>query len=247
MSIDTKSSKPRAYLWDELNWHPSPKQLQQLIKLQSLLQYWNTQTNLTRLIYGNDYWIGQVFDSLWPLKQELQNPNEKLLCVDVGSGCGFPGLAAGIALTGSKVLLVDSVRKKTDILKKITNELDLSTRITFATKRIETIGQDSSFRGKFDLAMARAVSIAPVVSEYLIPLLKKKGEGLIYQGKWDQINQTKLNKALIFLNAKVKLIENKLLPEQRGERHIIRLIPKGKCPAKYPRSIGLPTKYPLGN
>tara|TARA_Y100001968_G_scaffold214785_1_gene197598 strand:+ start:13002 stop:13745 length:744 start_codon:yes stop_codon:yes gene_type:complete len=247
MSIDTQSSKPRESLWNELNWQPSPKQLQKLIQLQTLLEYWNTQTNLTRLISGDDFWIGQVFDSLWPLKHELNKPNEKLLCVDVGSGCGFPGLAVAIALTGSKVLLIDSVRKKTDILKQITHELDLSTQITISTKRIEAIGQDSNFRGKFDLAMARAVSTAPVVSEYLIPLLHAKGEALIYKGKWNKINQEELNKALIILNAKVSLIETKLLPGERGERNSIRLVPKGKCPAKYPRAIGLPKKYPLGH
>lgn len=247
MSIDTNSSKSKDLLWHELNWHPSSQQLEQLIKLQSLLEYWNNQTNLTRLIHGNDYWIGQIFDSLWPLQKELQKPNKKLLCVDVGSGCGFPGLAVAIALPECKILLIDSVRKKTDILKKITHELGLSARISIANQRIESIGQDSNFRGRFDIAMARAVSTAPIVAEYLIPLIHQKGEALIYKGKWNQLNQAALDQALIMLNAKVKLIENNFLPDQRGERHLIRLVPKGKCPTKYPRAIGLPVKYPLGN
>ena len=28
----------------------------------------NNKTNLTRLINGDDYWVSQVFDSIWPFK-----------------------------------------------------------------------------------------------------------------------------------------------------------------------------------
>ena len=38
-------------------------------KLQIKIQELNYKTNLTRLIKGDDYWISQVYDSLWPFKE----------------------------------------------------------------------------------------------------------------------------------------------------------------------------------
>ena len=37
-------------------------------ELQIKIKELNNKTNLTRLIDGNDYWVSQVFDSIWPFK-----------------------------------------------------------------------------------------------------------------------------------------------------------------------------------
>ena len=247
MSIDTHPSKPSTSLWNQMNWQPSARQLQQFIKLQSLLCYWNKQVNLTRLINGNDYWIAQIYDSLWPLKKELKTPGKSLNCIDIGSGCGFPGLAVAIALPKCKVTLVDSLSRKTKILQKISKSLGLCSQIKVCTNRAEVLGQKSNYRGQFDLAMARAVANASVVSEYLVPLLKSNGEAFIYKGKVDEKEQKALEAALEALNSKIKSIETTKLPENKGERLLLKVIQNGKCPDKYPRSIGIPTKRPLGS
>ena len=36
--------------------------------LQIKIEELNKKTNLTRLINGDDYWVSQVFDSIWPFK-----------------------------------------------------------------------------------------------------------------------------------------------------------------------------------
>ena len=95
-----QSSGPARDLWTALGWEPSPEQLLDLIRLQELLRQWNRQLNLTRLVEGEDYWINQVFDSLWPLQRELQSPDQPRSGIDVGTGGGFPGLAMAIALPG---------------------------------------------------------------------------------------------------------------------------------------------------
>ena len=38
-------------------------------ELQIRIQELNHKTNLTRLIEGDDYWISQVYDSIWPFKE----------------------------------------------------------------------------------------------------------------------------------------------------------------------------------
>ena len=95
--------------------------------------------------------------------------------------------------------------------------------------------------------MARAVANPQIVAEYLIPLLKEKGEALIYRGKWNELDTKRLNIALTQLKAKIKVIQRIDLPENRGERHIIQIIPTDTCPERYPRSIGVPSKRPLGS
>ena len=81
---------PGPELWRLLGWTPDPQQLQQLIDLQRLLEDWNGRVNLTRLVQGEDFWIAQVLDSLWPLLPELEKPETPRRCIDVGTGGGFP-------------------------------------------------------------------------------------------------------------------------------------------------------------
>ncbi len=229
-----------------LEWQPSYQQMDQLVALQELLFEWNRRVNLTRLIEGKRYWIGQVFDSLWPIKSELKRPDLKLKCIDIGTGCGFPGLAVAIALPRATCILVDSVRRKTSALEKITQELGLSSRVKIRTQRAELIGQDATCRGMFDLAMARAVAIAPIVVEYLVPLIKVNGEALIYKGKWSPKDEVLLLKALNPLKAHISKVERLYLPADLGIRHQIRVKASDSCPKVYPRTIGIPAKNPLG-
>ena len=91
-------SLPGAAFWEALGWTPEPAQLDQLKALQDLLRSWNSRVNLTRLVEGDDYWINQVFDSLWPLTEELKSSTSSRECIDVGTGGGFPGLAMALSL-----------------------------------------------------------------------------------------------------------------------------------------------------
>ena len=245
MSFDTVLNDLPRELWEILRWKPSNEQFLQLISLQNLLQEWNKKVNLTRLIDGNDYWISQIFDSLWPITTELQNPSQRLNIIDVGTGCGFPGLAIAIALPNASVTLVDSIYKKTYAVKEITSTLGLINRVDIRTERIELTGQDLKFRNQFDLAIARAVAKGPTLAEYLIPLLKRTGKAILYKGKWSENDQKELINALYILQAKIANKQTIQLPEARGMRNSITLVTTGKCPIKYPRGVGVPIKSPL--
>ncbi len=233
-------------LWGRIRWQPSAQQIEQFIMLQKLLNHFNSKFNLTKLVADEDYWISQVFDSLWPLQKELTTAHQLRNCIDVGTGCGFPGLAIAISLPGATVTLLDSTRKKTTALKEIIKELGLTSRINILTERIEVTAHRNTHRGQYDLAMARAVANATVTAEYLIPLLKTDGEACLYRGKWNKEEEENLLHALISLKGKISKIQELDLPANRGIRHLIRLKAKSPCPSKYPRPIGVPTKKPLG-
>jgi len=74
MTMQADLNKPNASLWEAMHWEPSSSQIEQFIFLQKLLNHFNAEVNLTRLLQGDDFWVGQVFDSLWPLQKELKDP-----------------------------------------------------------------------------------------------------------------------------------------------------------------------------
>ena len=233
-------------VWNELKWEPTNKQLSQFMQLQELLREWNKKINLTRLVDGDDFWITQVCDSLLPLQRELQYPKFSQKYIDVGSGCGFPGIAIAIAMPNSNITLLDSSSKKTIFLKEVSKTIELSSRITILTKRAESAGKEVILRGTFDYAIARAVAPISVVAEYLVPFLNSRGQALIYKGNWTKIEQQILKKALTELNAEIKQTQKFSLPDNRGIRNIIRISSNKPCPNQYPRAIGKPKKKPLG-
>ena len=233
-------------IWNELKWIPTEKQLAQFIHLQDLLKEWNKKSNLTRLVEGDDFWISQVCDSLLPLHEELQSPELSHKYIDIGSGCGFPGIAIAIAMPNSNITLLDSSNKKTTFLKKVSKEIGLNSRVTVITQRAEIAGKDPILRSNFDYAVARAVASANVVAEYLVPFINSTGQALIYKGSWSETEQKMLEKALTELNAEIKRKHQFKLPNNRGIRNIISISSFNKCPNHYPRSIGKPKKQPLG-
>jgi 16S rRNA (guanine527-N7)-methyltransferase len=241
------AATPDTSLWQELGWQPSPGQLGQLQQLQEELRSWNSRVNLTRLVEGDDYWIAQVFDSLWPLRQLLQEqPEAALACIDVGTGGGFPGLAVAIALPRARLTLVDSVGRKTQAVQAMAAALGLADRVELRCERVELTGRHGHCRGRFDLAMARAVAAAPVVAEYLVPLLKPDGEALLYRGQWGESDREELDRALKLLQAKVERCEQRELPGGRGQRTALVVTANAPCPRTYPRAVGVPGKFPLG-
>jgi len=241
------AATPDTALWQELGWQPSPEQLQQLLQLQEELRSWNSRVNLTRLVEGDDFWIAQVFDSLWPLRQRLhEQAQAPLRCIDVGTGGGFPGLAVAIALPQAQLTLVDSVGRKTQAVQAMAAALGLADRVQLRCERVELTGRHGQCRGQFDLAMARAVAAAPVVAEYLVPLLKPGGQALLYRGQWTADDQSDLERALQLLRAEILRSEQRELPAGRGQRTALFVAANAPCPKGYPRAVGIPSKFPLG-
>ncbi len=214
-------------------------------ELQIKIQELNNKTNLTRLVNGDDYWVSQVFDSIWAFKTfpNINFDNKKFL--DIGSGCGFPGLAYAITHPNSEIYLVDSSKKKTDALKTLIKEINFKNNIHVIKDRIENLAHQTSMRNSFNIATTRAVSNPSTVSEYILPMLKKEGLGILYCGKWNDEESKNLDKTLAILKGKFKEKKKILLPKSKGIRNIILIQPKNLCPEIYPRKVGKPEKNPL--
>ena len=214
-------------------------------ELQIIIKDLNCKTNLTRLIENNDYWISQVYDSIWPFKVNSSKNFDNKRFIDIGSGCGFPGFAYAITHPNSEIYLVDSSQKKTDSLKTIIDNLNFKNNFFIVNDRIENFSRKVLNKNSFDIATARAVSNPSTVAEYILPTLIEEGYGILYCGKWNNKNQKKLEKTLDALKGEIIEIKKKSLPKNRGTRNTIFIKPKGICPAKYPRDIGKAEKYPI--
>jgi len=231
-----------------------PKELLKLIteeeimmfqELRIRIQELNYKTNLTRLIEGDDYWISQVYDSLWTFKENSKKIFDNKKFIDIGSGCGFPGFAYAITHPNSEIYLVDSSKKKTDSLKEIIKRMNFKNNIFVINDRIENVGRQSSFKKSFDIATARAVSNPSTVAEYILPMLEQNGLGILYCGKWRNEDNKNLENTLNVLEGKIMEIKSKSLPKEKGIRNVIFIKPKASCPDIFPRSIGKAEKYPL--
>jgi len=67
----------KIHVYNEMKKQKIPEEILSLIteeeinlfqELQIKIKELNNKTNLTRLTDGDDYWISQVFDSIWPFK-----------------------------------------------------------------------------------------------------------------------------------------------------------------------------------
>ena len=94
-------------------------------------------------------------------------------------------------------------------------------------------------------ATTRAVSNPSTVSEYILPMLKKEGLGVLFCGNWNDEESKNLEKTLKILEGKVKDKKEILLPKNKGTRNIILIQQKRLCPEIYPRKVGKPEKNPL--
>ena len=214
-------------------------------ELQIKIRELNHRTNLTRLVEGDDYWISQVFDSIWAFKNHKNINFDNKNFLDIGSGCGFPGLAYAVIHPNSKIYLIDSSKKKTDALKILIKEINFKNDIFVICDRIENLANLSSFRNKFDIATTRAVSNPSTVAEYIMPMLNEKGLGLLYCGKWSDEDSKNLKRTLKILKGELKEKRTILLPKNKGTRNIIFIEPNEPCPNLYPRKVGKPEKDPL--
>ena len=244
----------KIYIFNDMKKQNIPEEISALIKeeeiimfqeLQIKIEELNKKTNLTRLVKGDDYWISQVFDSIWPFKTFLNFNFDNKKFLDIGSGCGFPGLAYAIIHPTSEIYLVDSSKKKTDALKTLIKEINFKNNIHVINDRIENLAHQSLMRNSFHIATTRAVSNPSTVSEYILPMLKKEGLGVLYCGKWTDEESKNLDKTLEILEGKFKEKKNILLPKSKGTRNIIFIQPKNFCPEIYPRKVGKPEKNPL--
>lgn len=218
-------------------------QRKQCTLFQDLLLEWNKKINLTAIKKPEDVYIKHFVDSMMCLKA-WNETSELQKLIDVGTGAGFPGLVIKIVKPQVHLTLVESIGKKVEFCKLIVEKLELSD-VEVLQERAETLAHKAAYREKFDVAVARAVAPLSILSEYLLPFVKKGGIMIAMKGNRAQEEIDKANHVFTMLGGNFLKSIPYTLSGESDPRNIV-VIQKNKSTSKeYPRSAGIPTRKPL--
>lgn len=205
-------------------------QLEQLEKYYEMLVEYNKVMNLTGITDHDQVFLKHFYDSL-TLSKIIDLTQEETLC-DIGTGAGFPGLVIKICFPNLKVVLLDSLNKRTKFLSDVINELKLD-NIEVVHTRAEEYALKN--RNKFDVTTARAVSHLSTLLEYSIPMTKQNKYFIALKANVDE-EIKEIDNALKCLNTKIEEKIEFNLPIENSNRTIIKfkkLKDNGKYPRKY--------------
>lgn len=199
----------------------------------------NKVTNLTRIQNFESAQVLHVEDSLVALPEILDAPQG--CYADIGTGGGFPGIPLAI-MTGRTTLLVDSVKKKTQILDEVIQQLGLSSQVSTFGGRTEELALQNP--QSYAVITARALSSLPSLLELSAPLLQRNGWLICYKARpeeqeiaWAQSLEDKLGMRLIRQR-------NVVLSDLETERVIFVFEKVADPQVKLPRRPGMAQKRP---
>ena len=125
------------------------KQKNQFRQLKELYKDWNEKINVISRKDIDKLYVRHVLHSLGIAKVIQFEPNTMIL--DVGTGGGFPGIPLAIMFPDCQFHLVDSIGKKINVVKGVTEALKLQ-NLTAEHTRAEEV------KGQFDFVVSRAVT-----------------------------------------------------------------------------------------
>ncbi len=199
----------------------------------------NQRMNLTRIADRAAAEVQHVGDAL-TLLPFLPKDTHRL--ADVGSGGGVPGIILAIARPDSKIVLLESTKKKAAFLQDVVTKLALA-NVKVLAERAETAGR-SDLRDSRDIAVARAVGAMDFLVEWCLPLVKKGGKMLAMKGARIVDELPAAAKAIRLLGGGEPIVHPIQLPGT--EHHVIVEIPKlGRTDARYPRDATIAKGKPL--
>lgn len=225
----------------EWNIPLSPVQINQFERYGDELTRWNEHTNLTSITGGEAIVVRHFLDSLTLAQVWPDQPPRSL--ADIGTGAGFPGLPLKIIWPDLRLLLVESVGKKTEFLRHIVDRLQLID-VEICAARAEEIGRDHRYREQFEGVTARAVATLSVLAEYCLPLCRVGGVFVAPKGAEGAAEAEAAKPAFEALGGRLKQI----LPVQLSsveERTLVVVDKTHPTPPRYPRRVGIPLKRPL--
>lgn len=138
----------------------------------NLLTHWNKTINLVSPSTIHNYWLRHALDS-WQVFENLTklslNKPHPFNILDLGSGAGFPGLAAAIHYRdnpNAHMYLIEANGKKCNFLRAVIRELGLpATAIQARAENVPEILRDKHF----NIISARAFAPLPKLLQYSAP------------------------------------------------------------------------------
>lgn len=164
---------------NEINaYNVSRETFEKISAFVALLTEWNNKMNLVSKNAIAEIWPRHVLDSMQLINYIPQNIKT---LVDIGSGSGFPGIVLAILLQEfqpqAKVILVESIAKKTVYLKDVCDKLGLN-NVEVLNSRVE----NAVFKN-VSVITARAVAALDILCGYASKIGNPETEVLLLKGK----------------------------------------------------------------
>lgn len=201
-------------------------------KYMNLLLEWNEKINLTAITQPEEVKVKHFEDSLTCLKSGYIKDGDSV--VDVGTGAGFPGLPIKIENNTIELTLMDSLNKRINFLKEVSSQLNLDTQCIHI--RAEEAGKNKLYRGKYDVAVSRAVARLKVLAEYCLPLVKKGGYMLAMKGKDIEEELDEAKPLIKLLGGQVREVQLHTLSDEEITHSIVVIEKTSDTNPKYPRN-----------
>lgn len=211
---------------------------------ESLIE-WNSRVNLTGITDGEEVQVRHFLDSLTiTLALEgLPWAGGGFALLDIGSGAGLPGIPLRIACPAARLVLVDSVAKKTAFLRHIVAELALP-GVEVVTRRAEEMAHQAEYRESFELVVCRAVGGLATVAELTLPFCRVGGVAVAPKKGGIEAELAAAGPAMALLGGRLRGVREVNL--EGLEQHVLVIMEKtAATPAAYPRRPGIPAKRPL--
>ena len=203
---------------------------------------WNKTHNLTAISAPSEVRTKHFLDS-FSCVLALRGTRSQCLA-DIGTGAGFPGLPLKIIYPHLRVTLVESIRKKADFCAYIVDTLGLQ-NVQIIVGRAEDVGQDPAHRERYDVVVARAVALMPILTEYLLPLVRVGGHMIAMKGESAPVEVHAAENAIHVLGGNLRQLYPVLLPGVAQDRYLVIVDKVAATPSQYPRRVGIPKKRPL--
>ena len=164
----------------------------------------NKRINLISKDDENKFTVRHLLDSLLLCSVLNMSDFSGKQVLDVGSGAGLPGIPLKIVWENIKLMMIDSQRKRTAFLKKVSRALAYDD-IEILHNRIEDSSIQLEYQNRFDLIVSRAVENFPLIYKKCLPLLKKGGILVFYKGYQIENEINILNQGLIEASFRIEI------------------------------------------
>lgn len=230
---------------EELDIELSKEQIDQFIKYYEMLVEKNKVMNLTAITEFNEVIVKHFIDSLALVKVVNKDVlSKEISIIDIGTGAGFPGIPLKIAFPNIKITLLDSLNKRINFLKEVSEELGFE-GIDFIHGRSEDFGRNPQYREKFDMCVSRAVANLATLSEFCVPFVRVGGSFISYKAGDCGEEVKESMKAVEKMGGKITNQLEYMVPTSDLNRVLLFIEKEKATPKSFPRKAGTPAKEPI--